>query len=134
MQRCPACDARLNDESFCTRCGADLSRIRRCERLAEQWLSVSLKSLHAGRFDVAIPAIIRSLSFKQTPQALLAKGFVIQQQYQTFYQTVGTQCWQEARDILSRLRMLQGQNEALRYLDALIKYLSSQSESSSRRH
>lgn len=128
MQRCPACNARLTTATICPRCAADLSPILRSERLAEQWLSVSLQSLHAGRADVAVLAIGRSLSFKQTPVTKLVKGFLIQHQYQAFYQSVGQQCWHEAGVIVERLRLLQGQNEALQRFDELLGYLSSQSD------
>lgn len=99
----------------------------KCERLAEQWLSVSLQSLQAGRADVAVLAVARSLSFKQTLPAKLFKGFLIQHQYRAFYQSVGQHCWSEAGNVINRLRMLQGDNEALRRFDELLGYLSSQS-------
>ena len=124
MQRCPACNARLSAGSLCPRCGADLSRIQRCERLAEQWLSVSLQTLQAGKADVAVAAIERSLSFKQTQAAKLVKGFLIQHQYQALYESLGQQHWQEAGHILARLRRLQGDNEVLRRFTELIAYLS----------
>lgn len=124
MQRCPACNARLNGSARCPRCAADLSGTIRCERLAEQWLSVSLQSLHANRADVAVSAIVRSLSFQQTSAANLVKGFLIQQQYWALYDSLGRQCWPEAGDILSRLRRLQGDNEALQRFDEMVGYFS----------
>lgn len=126
MQRCPACDARLKDLSQCSRCGADLSRIMRCERLAEAWLSVSLQALQANRADVAVPAICRSLSFRQMPAAKLLKGFLIQHQYRALYESLGLQSWQDAGDIVDRLRILQGDNETLQRFDELLGYLSAQ--------
>jgi len=124
MQRCPACDARLKELWQCSRCGADLSRIIRCERLAEAWLSVSLQALQASRADVAVSAIVRSLSFKQTPAAKLVKWFLIRHQYNALYECLGKQHWQAASSIVSRLRILQGDNEALKRFDELIGYLS----------
>lgn len=124
MQRCPACNARLGAATLCPRCGADLSRVILSDRLAEQWLSVALQSLHAGRADVAVPAICRSLSFKRVPAAKLVKGFLIQHQYQALYQSLGQRSWREADDTVNRLRILQGENETLRRFDELIQYLS----------
>jgi len=123
MQRCPVCGARLSVDVSCSRCGVDLKRVLRCERLAEQWLTVSLQSLRAGRSDVAVQSILRSLSFKQTPTAKLVKGFLIQQQYQALYESVGHQCWQEAGEIVRRLERLQGKNEVLLRFDEMIGYL-----------
>jgi len=127
MQRCPACDARLNESMSCRRCGADLSRVISCEGSAKAWLSVSLQALQATRPDVAVSAIVRSLSFKQTPAAKLLKDFLIQHQYRALYDSVGRQCWQEANDIVDRLRMLQGNNETVRRFAELVGYLASRS-------
>lgn len=124
MQRCPACNARLSAGLVCPRCGADLSRIFRCERLAEQWLSVGLQSLQAGRADVAVSALLRSLSLKQTPGAKLIKSFLIEHQYRALYENLEQRHWQKAADIVSGLLKLQGENEALRRFDELIGHLS----------
>ena len=129
MQRCPACNARLSAGTNCPRCGADLSQVIRSERLAEQWLSVSLQSLSVGRPDLAVAAIRRSLSFKQMPEAKLVKGFLIKLQYKALYDKVGQQYWPEARNTLDRLRILQGENETLLRFDEMIGYLSAQSDS-----
>ncbi|OAH97826.1 hypothetical protein A1353_22425 [Methylomonas methanica] len=131
MQRCPACNARLGKATLCPRCGADLKQIVRSERAAEQWLSVSLQSTGAGRMDVAVPAVLRSLSFKQTPAAKLLRGFLVQRLYRTLYDTVAEQRWPEARDILGHLRMLEGQNETLRRFDEMIGQLSVTSSANS---
>lgn len=129
MQRCPACNARLSAGEICPRCGADLGRVFRCERLAEQWLSVALQSLRAGRADVAVSALLRSLSLKQTPAANLVKSFLIEHQYRALYENLAQRHWQKAADIVSGLRKLQGQNEALRRFDQLIGHLSALSDS-----
>ncbi|OAI10905.1 hypothetical protein [Methylomonas methanica] len=131
MQRCPACNARLGAATLCPRCGADLKQIVRSERVAEQWLSVSLQSTGAGRMDVAVPAVLRSLSFKQIPAAKLLRGFLVQRLYRMLYDTVAEQRWPEARDILGHLRMLEGQNETLRRFDEMIGQLSVTSSANS---
>jgi hypothetical protein len=124
MQRCPACNARLGADTLCPRCGAELKQIFRSERLAEQWLGVALQTTRAGRTAVAVPALLRSLSFKQTPAAKLVKGFMVQRLYRTLYDNVAERRWPEARDILGHLRMLEGQNESLRRFDEMIGHLS----------
>lgn len=124
MQRCPACNARLSAGQICPRCGVDLGRVLRCERLAEQWLSVALQSLQAKRADVAVSALLRSLSFKQTPTANLVKSFLIEYLYRALYENLAQKHWQEAADIVNDLRKLQGQNEALSRFDQLIAHLS----------
>ncbi|OQW72702.1 MAG: hypothetical protein BVN35_13650 [Proteobacteria bacterium ST_bin11] len=127
MQRCPACNARLGAATLCPRCGAELKQIILSERVAEQWLSVSLQSTGGGRMNVAVPAVLRSLSFKQTPAAKLLRGFLVQRLYRTLYVTVAEQCWPEALDTLGYLRMLEGQNETLRRFDEMIGHLSVES-------
>ncbi|MDD2760446.1 MAG: hypothetical protein PHH11_09150 [Methylomonas sp.] len=96
----------------------------RCERLAEQWLSVSLQCLQAGRADVSVAAVVRALSFRQTPEAKLFKSFLIRRQYRALYESLGQKRWPEASNIVNGLRKLQGENEALRRFDELIGYLS----------
>lgn len=122
MQRCPACNARLSAAPLCPRCGVDLGRILRSAHLAEAWLSVALQTLHADRADVATAAIQRALSYRQTPAARLIKAFLIQHQYRALYEQLHQQHWQEAHDIVARLRTLQGDNEALRRFDEMIAY------------
>ncbi|WP_020484097.1 hypothetical protein [Methylomonas sp. MK1] len=131
IQRCPACNARLGAATLCPRCGAELKQIVRSERVAQQWLSVSLQSAEAGRLDLAVPAVLRSLSFKQTLAAKLLRGFLVQRLYRTLYDTVAQQRWPEAHDILGHLRMLEGQNETLRRFDDMIGQLSVKSAANS---
>jgi uncharacterized protein (DUF111 family) len=131
IQRCPACNARLGAATLCPRCGAELKQIVRSERAAEQWLSVSLQSAGAGWMDVAVPAVLRSLSFKQIPAAKLLRGFLVQRLYRMLYDTVAEQRWPEAHDILGHLRMLEGQNETLRRFDEMIGQLSVKSAANS---
>ncbi|MCQ8102755.1 hypothetical protein NP590_01455 [Methylomonas sp. SURF-2] len=127
MQRCPVCNARLNGAPACPRCGAELGRIRRGERLAEQWLSVALQSLSAGQASLAAAAVMRSLSFRQGPEAELLKGFLLRQQYRRFYQGVGRQNWPEAENALDCLRQLRGDSETLLRFTELLAYLSARS-------
>jgi len=128
MQRCPACNARLGALTLCPRCGAELKQIIRSQRLAEQWLSVSLQSAGYGLMDVAVPAVLRSLSFRQTPAAKLVKGFLVQRLYRTLYQDVAERRWPEARDVLGHLRMLEGRNETLHRFYDMIDHLSVKSD------
>jgi len=129
IPRCPACNARLGAATACPRCGAELQHIFRSQRLAEQWLGVALQTTRAGRLAIAVPAVLRSLSFKQTPAAKLLHGFLIQQLYRTLYENLGRQDWQEARGMLSLLQMLQADNETLRRFAEMIAQLSAQAES-----
>ncbi|OAI16790.1 hypothetical protein A1355_09665 [Methylomonas koyamae] len=124
MQRCPACNARLGADTLCPRCGAELKHIFRSERLAEQWLGVAMQSLAAGRSAIAVPALLRSLSFKQTPQAKLLHGFLIRQLYRALYDQLGQQRWLAARETLSQLRTLQGGNDALDRFAEMIDQLA----------
>lgn len=72
-----------------------------------------MQSLAAGRPAIAVPALLRSLSFKQTPPAKLLHGFLIRQLYRALYDQLGQQRWPAARETLSQLRTLQGGNDAL---------------------
>lgn len=123
MQRCPCCNARLTAASLCPRCGAELDRAMRCESLANLWLSVSLQTLDADQADIAVAAVRRSLSFKQTQAARLFRNFLAQHQYQALYRCLAQSQWQEARQTLARLRVLQGDSEALRRFLELIEHL-----------
>lgn len=130
MQRCPCCNARLKAEPLCPRCGADLSRALQCEQLAEAWLSVALQSLTAGQASIAIAAVKRSLSFKQTQAAGLFQDFLIHHQYQALYQNIARKQWPQARQTLARLQVLMGDNESLQRFLALIEHLALTSEDS----
>jgi len=125
MQRCPVCNARLSGATLCPRCGADLSRIQTTEHLAKQWLGVALHSLRCRRTDVAVSAVLRAASFKQSPAARLLKGFLVQQLYRTLYDDLAKQHWQDAHNTLNHLRRLHGQNETLARFDEMIVQLSS---------
>ncbi|WGS84209.1 hypothetical protein [Methylomonas sp. UP202] len=124
IQRCPACNARLGTASACPRCGVELRQILGCESLAEQWLSVAMQSLAAGRPAIAVPALLRSLSFKQTPPAKLLHGFLIRQLYRALYEQLGQQRWPEARATLCLLHDLQGGNDALSRFGEMIDQLA----------
>ena len=126
MQRCPCCNARLAAEPLCPRCGADLGSLLRCEQQAKLWLSVAMQTLNAGRADIAVAAIQRSLSFKQTQAAYLLRDFLVQHQYQALYAFLGQKQWQSARQALANLRVLRGDSEALARFLALIEYMSGQ--------
>lgn len=124
MQRCPCCNARLSAEPVCPRCGADLGRALRCEHLAKLWLSVSIQTLNAGQTTIAVAAIERSLSFKQTQAARLFRDFLVQHQYQALYEHLAQKQWQDARQTIAGLHVLLGDNEALSRFLALIEHLS----------
>jgi hypothetical protein len=128
MQRCPCCNARLAAEPLCARCGADLRPALRCEQLAEQWLSLSLQSLNVGQADVAVAAIKRSLSFKQTQAGRLFRDFLVRHLYQALYDCLGQKRWGAARQTVARLQVLLGENETLSRFLAMIEYLSSQKD------
>ena len=123
MQRCPVCTARLSTSSICPRCGTDLSRVVQCEKLSKLWLTLALQMLDAKQPDIAISAVKRSLSFKQTPAARLFRDFLVQHQYQALYACLAQQHWQAAQQTVSRLHSLQGDNEALRRFQDLLKHL-----------
>lgn len=124
MQRCPCCNARLSAEPLCPRCGADLSRALGCEHLAKLWLSASLQTLTAGQPDIAVAAIERSLSFKQTQAARLFRDFLVQHQYRALYEYLAQKQWQDARQTIAGLHVLQGDNESLSRFLALLEHLS----------
>jgi hypothetical protein len=126
MQRCPCCHARLSAAPLCPRCGADLSPVIRCEHLAKDWLGVSLQALNSGATDLAIAAVKRSLSYKQTIEAQRFEGFLVQHQYQALYVNLARKQWQDARQTITRLRILQGDNDALPRFQCLVDYLSDQ--------
>lgn len=125
IPRCPACNARLGAATACPRCGVELRQILGCERLAEQWLSVAMQSLGAGRPAIAVAALLRSLSFKQTPPAKLLRGFLIQRLYQMLYRHLDQRHWPAARETLSQLQALQGANDALDRFAEMIEQLDS---------
>lgn len=128
MKRCPCCNARLSDAPLCPRCGADLSRVLRCEQLAKQWLGLSIQTLEAGHATIAAHAVKRSLSYRQTPEARAFRGFIIRHQYTTLYDCLARQDLQNARQTIVGLSVSQGENEALRRFQELIDHLSARSD------
>ncbi|WP_341326190.1 hypothetical protein [Methylotuvimicrobium sp. KM2] len=127
MKRCPCCNARLKDAPSCSRCGADLSRILRCEQLAKQWLGLSLQTLESGHATIAAHAVKRSLSYRQTPEAGIFREFLIRHQYSALYDSLARQDWPSARQTISNLHVLQGDNEALSRFQEFIDHLSARS-------
>ncbi len=127
MQRCPACTARLSASPLCPRCGADLSRALQCATLSKLWLTLALQMLNTQQADIAIAAVDRSLSFKQTPEARLFRDFLVQDQYQALYENLAQQHWPAVRQTLGRLHSLQGDNETLRRFQGLLEHLSAES-------
>lgn len=124
MQRCPCCNARLNGDSLCSRCGADLGRVMSCEQLAGEWLSTAWQMMCADKPDVAVQALNRSLSFKQTRAAQVFRQFLVHHQYRALYACLAQQNWQNARLTLAVLRALHGDNETLSRFQGLIDFLS----------
>ena len=124
MQRCPCCNARLSGDPVCSRCAADLTQALYSEQLAKQWLSVSLQALQAGRSELAVLAVNRSISFKQTRHARVFREFLIRHQYDALYESLACQCWQDARRALARLRILLGNVETLIRFEELIEHAS----------
>lgn len=124
MQRCPCCHARLKSEPICPRCGAELSRVLRCEQLSQAWLSLALQALSADHANIAIAAVKRSLSYKQTQATRLFQDFLVEHQYRTLYDCLGQKKWQDARKTVFYLRSLTGDNESLQRFLALIEHLA----------
>lgn len=124
MQRCPCCNARLNGDSRCSRCGADLGRVMSCERLAGEWLSTAWRMMCADQPDIAVQAINRSLSFKQTQSAQVFRQFLVHHQYRALYACLAQKQWQDARQTLAVLRALHVDNETLSRFQGLIDFLS----------
>jgi hypothetical protein len=124
MQRCPACNARLPPGQLCPRCGADLGRALHCEFLSKLWLTFSIQMLNADQADIAIAAVERSLSFKQTQAARLFRDFLVQHQYRALYECLAQKHWSAARQTLVRLHLLLGDNESLSRFRALLEHLS----------
>ena len=127
MQRCPACTARLNASPLCPRCGADYSRTVQCKELSKLWLTLALQMLNAKQTDIAIAAVDRSLSFKQTTEARVFRDFLVHHQYQALYECLARQDWQMAHQTLGRLQSLQGDTETLQRFQGLLKHLSAKS-------
>lgn len=122
MGRCPCCNARLSAEPVCPRCKADLGPVLRSEQMAGLWLSLSLQALQAGRPEIAVRAVNRSLSFKQTRQARVFREFLIRHQYNALYDHLAKLQWQNARQALSCLHVLQGDIETLSRFKELIDH------------
>lgn len=123
MQRCPCCNARLGADPRCPRCGADLGRILRCEQLADSWLGLSLQALNTHQADLAVAALERSLSYKQSQAALGLRHFLVRHQYRALYEHLAQKQWQDAGQTIVRLRVLQGNNEALNRFVEMIEHL-----------
>jgi hypothetical protein len=96
----------------------------RCESLGKLWLTLSIQMLNADQPDIAIAAVERSLSFKQTPAARLFRDFLVQHQYQALYERLAQKHWQAARQTLARLHYLRGDIETLRRFQELTEHLS----------
>ena len=127
MQRCPACSARLGSSPLCPRCGADLGRVLQGEKLSKLWLTLALQLLNAQQAELAIAAVDRSLSFKQTLEARLFRDFLLQHQYQALYERLAQQRWPAARQTLVNLHKLQGDHETLRRFQGLLAHLTAAS-------
>jgi len=123
MERCPCCNARLTDAVFCPRCQADLGSVLGCEQLARHWLINTVQFWFARDPQMAILALTKSISLKQTPLALVFRDFIIRQQCQNVLGLLEKKEYTEAKESLSLLRDLNPHNKFLRQLYGFTKYL-----------
>ena len=124
MERCPCCNARLTGSQFCPRCQADLGSVLGSEQLARYWLSNALQYWLARNPQMAILALTKSISLKQSPLALIFRDFMIRQQYPNVLDLLEKKAFAEAKELLLYLRALNPHNKFLRQLYGFARYLS----------
>lgn len=123
MERCPCCNARLTGAKFCPRCQADLGSVLGSEKLARLWLNEALQFWLASEPKIAILALTKSISLKQTPLALVFRDFIIRQHSQYVLGLLVNKSYREANESLLLLQALNPHNKILRKLYGFTKYL-----------
>lgn len=123
MERCPCCNARLSGVMTCPRCQADLGGIIGSEQLAQRYLQNAMEYWFADNPQLAIPALTKSINFKQTPSALVFRDFITRQQCRKAMALLANKQQAEAEKLLSLLLKLNPDNEFLKQLYAFTDYL-----------
>ncbi len=70
MQRCPSCNARLNDEWNCHRCGANLGLLMYINRQAEDHYRLAVSAFITGDAKSMLFHAKRACALRQTPERL----------------------------------------------------------------
>ena len=76
MERCPTCQARLRDESVCSRCRTDLRRPRAAKARARLRLREAVTHLTEGHDALAHRALDESIHLKREPLAIWLRKFL----------------------------------------------------------
>lgn len=79
MQRCPCCNARLQEAASCPRCKADLQKIMRAQQAAGILLRNALTYYLNDDRQACVDALNRSLQLYHMDSAALFRGFVLAQ-------------------------------------------------------
>jgi len=123
MERCPCCNARLTGENLCPRCQADLSSVLGSEELARHWLNKTVHFWLAGEPQMAILALTKSLSVKQTPLTLVLCDFIVEQECKNVLRLLEKKDFAGAKQSLSLLHELSPHHKFLKQLSGFTRYL-----------
>jgi hypothetical protein len=69
LERCPACRARLAQEQVCSRCGCDLTLVRRAEKQARQLTVRAVQAWGQGDGEQALALAHAALQLQRNPLA-----------------------------------------------------------------
>jgi len=127
MERCPCCKARLAGADVCPRCQADLVAVIGCEQRAQYWLAAAVGFWGEHEPRLAMPALLKSLRFKQTVSAQVFCDFVIREQGQEVLALLAENKLAEAERLLCLLRELQPGNALFKQLQGFAGYLAAKS-------
>lgn len=123
MQRCPCCNARLREQSQCSRCKADLSVLIRTEQAAQFWLANAIHRFLSGHLELSIAAIAVSINLKKSAIAVVFRQFIIQQQSQEILELLAQKKLLNAKRRLYQVRHLFAHSLQLQQISDFSDYL-----------
>ena len=115
MDRCPCCNARLREQSVCSRCKTELSDLIDSEQSAKDWLSMSMSFWAEGNVKQSVMALDYSLALHQTKIAQSFRDFMIHKSCQEALDLLATKQY-----VIAKQNMCQV-NHLLPYSDSLQK-------------
>jgi hypothetical protein len=121
MERCPFCQARLN-ENQCGRCQAELSRVLLVEQAALFWLSISIHEWAANRKESGLKALARSLGLKKNKLAIVFREFLIERECRSIIDLMAGKQILAAKQHIYELRLLLPHSQLLQELNLFTDY------------
>lgn len=126
MERCSCCNARLNEQTTCPRCQANLTDVISSEQRAQYLLEHAMQLWFAQESKLAVAVLTQAVAYKKIPKILVFRGFVIRQCCAKLLALLAQGQYQAAQQWLTLLHGLHPNHPLLRQLQGFMQYLDNQ--------